>query len=546
MEYLVIIGIVVVISLVTVGLLTGFFGSSSGVSLSQNKLFWESQPVGLSDAGADEQGDNFFVVTNNTSESITLTGYRFGSTVKDFDSSGVQPTISPGEKKVVFIAGQTPCTGSTCSLDNFAFTYKTVNGLDKTSGSNSLVVEKQDRITRLNFAGSALVCVNNVDVGFCSSQGGANSDTNWQTSWNVFDANMKATYLQLPSTSALSLPTLASGQYLTNNGTTLSWSAISSSVDTNMYTAGIMRADNNALLIDLNGGGKSLFNFLDANFTRNVKIDGNLVLNGVIKKDTCPTGWVLVPGDSNFGTNDFCVMKYEAQKSAIMQAVSIQGGTPWTDVSWYDAREACKRSGAHLITNAEWMTIARNISNQATNWQSGTVGSGCMYGGHMDNLPANKLATSDDGTPYSGTLDASTDASKCPFVVNVAGAKASRRTMNLSNGSVIWDISGNVWEWVDEQCANGSGMSSTYWYNSGAWVKWSHANLSDYELYVAGPTSGYTSANGVGQYFGCTTNGNALLRGAGWYNGVDAGAFTMAFSNATSNSYTAFGFRCVR
>ena len=59
-------------------------------------------------------------------------------------------------------------------------------------------------------------------------------------------------------------------------------------------------------------------------------------------------------------------------------------------------------------------------------------------------------------------------------------------------------------------------MSSTYWYNSGAWVEWSHANLSDYELYVAGPTSGYTSAKGVGQYYGCTTNGNALLRGAGW------------------------------
>jgi len=370
-------------------------------------------------------------------------------------------------------------------------------------------------------------------------------DTNWETSWGVFDANMKATYLALPSASPLSLPTLSNGQYLSNNGTSLTWVPLTQTTDTNTQSVGWTNASG-VWLIDLNGGGKSLFNFLDANFTRNVKIDGNLVLNGIMKRDTCPTGWVLVPGDSNFGTNDFCVMKYEAQKSAIMQAVSIQGGTPWTDVSWYDAREACKRSGAHLITNAEWMTIARNISNQASNWQSGTVGSGCMYGGHMDNLPANKLATSDDGTPYSGTLDASTDAVKCPFVVNVAGAKASRRTMNLSNGSVIWDISGNVWEWVDEQCANGSGMSSTYWYNSGAWVKWSHANLSDYELYVAGPTSGYTSANGVGQYFGCTTNGNALLRGAAWTHGVNAGAFALAFTLAPSASYTHIGFRCVR
>jgi formylglycine-generating enzyme required for sulfatase activity len=285
---------------------------------------------------------------------------------------------------------------------------------------------------------------------------------------------------------------------------------------------------------------------IDGNFTRNVFIDGNLTLNGVIKHSTCPSGYVLVPGDSNFGTNDFCVMKYEAQKSAIMQAVSVQGGTAWTDVSWYDAREACKRAGAHLITNAEWMTIARNIQAQASNWQSGVVGSGCLFGGHMDNLPPNKLATADDSLPYSGTNTVSETTVRCPFLVNVDNNKASKRTFTLSNGSVVWDISGNVWEWVDEQCANGSGMSSTYWYNSGAWVDWSHANLSDYELYVAGPLSGYTSANGTGQYYGCTTNGNGLLRGAAWTDGVNAGVFTLNFSIATSLSSANVGFRCVR
>jgi len=308
---------------------------------------------------------------------------------------------------------------------------------------------------------------------------------------------------------------------------------------------------------DLNGGGKSLFNFLDGNFLGNVRVDGNLVLNGVMKRDSCPSGYVLVPGNSDFGTSDFCVMKYEAQdcnatcvangQGAMRQAVSIQGYAPWTDVSWYDAREACRRSGGHLITNAEWMTIARNIEAQASNWQSGVVGSGCLYGGHMDNLPASKLATSDDGTPYYGTLDSSSDAVKCPFEVNVAGAKASKRTMVLSNGEVIWDVSGNVWEWVDEQCANASGYSSTYWYNSGAWVEWTHASLSDYEEFVAGPSdSSYDSTKGVGKYYGCTTNGNALLRGARWSNGVNAGVFTMAFNLSPSKSADNLGFRCVR
>jgi len=59
------------------------------------------------------------------------------------------------------------------------------------------------------------------------------------------------------------------------------------------------------------------------------------------------------------------------------------------------------------------------------------------------------------------------------------------------------------------------GAGSTYLYNS-AWVDWNNANLSDYELYAVGPTSGYASANGIGQYYGCTVNGNELIRGASW------------------------------
>lgn len=289
-----------------------------------------------------------------------------------------------------------------------------------------------------------------------------------------------------------------------------------------------------------------LDNLFDGNFSGNVKIDGNLVLNGVIKRDSCPSGYVLVPGDSDFGTSDFCVMKYEAQKSDIMQAVSVEGGLPWTDVSWWDAREACRRAGGHLITNAEWMTIARNIEAQADNWQSGTVGEGCLYGGHMDNLPSGKLATSDDSNPYFGTNDSNTDPIKCPFQRDVANRKASRRTMVLSNGEIIWDFSGNVWEWVDEQCSDGSGYTSTYWYNIGAWVDWTHAELSDYESYVAGPTSGYTLSNGVGRYYGCTENENALRRGGGWRAGATAGVFTASFGFPPSFSHSHTGFRCVR
>jgi formylglycine-generating enzyme required for sulfatase activity len=501
-EYLIIISIIVVIALVVVGILTGFLDTGNGVSVSENKLFWSSQALGIADAGVDEDGDAFFVVTNNTGSSITLTGYRVNGVSKSF--TGTQPVIASGGKKVVFVDGQDACGGSACSWDDFSLAYTTNLGLTKLSSDNALVLEKQSNISRLSFSGSALVCVNNDDLVACSGSSGESGV-----------------------------------------GT-----------DSNLFSLGFFDVDSNALLIDLNGGGRDLFGFVDGNFSGNVKVDGNLILNGVMKRDSCPSGYVLVPGNSDFGTSDFCVMKYEAQlcdatcvsagNGARAQAVSVQGGSPWTDVSWYDAREACRRSGGHLINNAEWMTIARNIEAQASNWQSGVVGSGCMYGGHMDNLPASKLATSDDGSPYYGTASSDETTVTCPFAAGADNKKASKRTMVLSNGSIVWDLSGNVWEWVDEQCANASGYSSTYWYNSGAWVDWSHASLSDYELYVAGPTSGYTSSNGAGKYYGCTTNGNSLFRGAHWYDGVIAGVFTVSFYYSPFKSFNYIGFRCVR
>jgi len=221
-----------------------------------------------------------------------------------------------------------------------------------------------------NFDGQVLFIDGNIiSAKDINSSGGSSTDTNFET------AGYTAAQILLDTNAQTAC---GDAEVLFGNG---SCGVVSSGfTDSNLFSIGFFDVDSNALLIDFNGGQKSLFNFLDGNFTGNVFIDGNLILNGVIKQSTCPSGYVLVPGNNDFGTNDFCVMKYEAQVSSIKQAVSVQGGSPWTDVSWYDAREACKRSGAHLITNAEWMTVARDIEQQASNWQSGVVGTGCLFG----------------------------------------------------------------------------------------------------------------------------------------------------------------------
>src|SRR5665647_1062811 len=51
---------------------------------------------------------------------------------------------------------------------------------------------------------------------------------------------------------------------------------------------------------------------------------------------TCPTGFIVVPGSSTYGTSDFCVMKYEA-KNVSGVATSRASGTPWVSISQTNA-----------------------------------------------------------------------------------------------------------------------------------------------------------------------------------------------------------------
>lgn len=85
------------------------------------------------------------------------------------------------------------------------------------------------------------------------------------------------------------------------------------------------------------------------------------------------------------------------------------------------------------------MTIAADVLSVKYNWSGGEVGSGYIYSGHNDNAPANALAASTDDTDgYIGTGN------------SVASGDNQRRTLYLSSGDVIWDLSGNVWEWTQQ------------------------------------------------------------------------------------------------
>jgi len=251
---------------------------------------------------------------------------------------------------------------------------------------------------------------------------------------------------------------------------------------------------------------------------------------------TCPVNYIVVPGNSTFSTTDFCAMKYEA-KNVSGVATSTAAGTSWDSITQANAVTASQAScsGCHLITENEWLTIAHNVLNVASNWSGGAVGSGYIYSGHNDNSPANQVAAStNDSDGYNGTG-------------NVSGNQ--RRTLTLSNGQVIWDFAGNAWEWTTGTIT--SNFPGAAGWNYREWNTLSNQGALDPKIipsYGTPAASGWTSAQGIGQLYSRTdTSGTkAFTRGAGFGDTAGAGIFSLNLSAVLAASGGGLGFRVTK
>ncbi len=286
-----------------------------------------------------------------------------------------------------------------------------------------------------------------------------------------------------------------------------------------------------------------------------------------IAGSTTPAGYIPVPGNSTYttggGNKAFLAMAYEAKYDCTADGdgdtaatcsapadsgagldyrdltfdsanvVSTANGAPIVHITQTQALSACP-SGYHLISNAEWMTIVRNAEAQTANWANGTVGSTVAAGGGM--------FRGNVGESTSVGYNASTDP-------DYGTGRDTKAKLTLSNGSEIWDLSGNVWDWNSDTITGAdqpdvSGQSGFAWREYTALT--GYGSLS-YDL-LRPSNSSYNADYGVGRIYhdseSVSSTVYAFLRGGYWNDTSNAGAFALHLNGTPSRQSNNGGFRC--
>lgn len=283
--------------------------------------------------------------------------------------------------------------------------------------------------------------------------------------------------------------------------------------------------------------------------------------------------WVPVPGNGTFGTGNFMVMKYDAScvnmttgqgLTSPLDANGVNGynngaqncstangfvpsslatGNPIVDVSQTQAAQYCASIGAHLMSNAEWQTIAWNAENVAANWNGGVVGTSYMYSGHNDSSP-NQIS-----------IPSANDAQNCigtdgPASCGGTGSNNTQlRTLTLSNGSILWDMGGNLRQWTSDIITGTNLPHGT----AAGWNYYLYPSITTWGTMTqqtVGPlNSAWSSTLGIGEvYSENATDGTTygILRSGDFGSGAAAGVEYFGPGQLGGFTFYAFGFRCAR
>lgn len=279
----------------------------------------------------------------------------------------------------------------------------------------------------------------------------------------------------------------------------------------------------------------------------------------------CPDGYLKIQANTNRSLDEFCVMKYEAKAEKILPdsstdidtegcsagcsttgwasiyhaqsnptgyyPVSTAEGKPWRQITLADAKAACKSRGAKydLISNDEWMAVGEDVIFQNENWSGGSVDNGTVK---RSNSGVDAAGVSYNGADPEG-----------------GDTRNSLASHKLSSGEYIFDLSGNLWEWVEWE--KNSDLAYPGECNTGGWVlngsvncpAW---NVNSYRPIIPNAEISISNIGNMGRLTsssGVTTR--AVARGAGSGNSTFTGIFAMWGSADRTVGYGSVGFRCV-
>lgn len=267
----------------------------------------------------------------------------------------------------------------------------------------------------------------------------------------------------------------------------------------------------------------------------------------------CPSGYVMVPGNASLNSDDFCVMNNEARAwidsdqdevidsgeydldgckeaactsenwgTSTYKPGSTGFGKGWRNLNFQNARAECRSlgTGYDLISNNEWMTIARDAEGMDANWSGGSVGDGCLYSG---NTGATTTCSYNSGGITSGYL-------------------LTKSTLRLSNGNYIYDFSGNLGEWAGWFLSNGVEKKTHSCYQP--YVEIPVFACDAFGLEEFSPTNTtYNTEQSYGK-INATSSGYAI-RGGRANGGDKAGVFALDFQVDKTKVVPNVGFRCV-
>ena len=267
---------------------------------------------------------------------------------------------------------------------------------------------------------------------------------------------------------------------------------------------------------------------------------------------SCPTGFLQVQPMSDYTTLPFCVAKYEMKDDGSGAAVSKAKETPYVNLTKTQAIQKCTDigTGFDLITNDQWQTLALSIEQVTSNWANGAVGNGDLNQGHSDGIPNRALEASKNDDKGCYETEQTCLSSKKTKVWH-----AQRRTHFFSSsGEVIWDLAGNVREWIKDENIFDYGdseyislITDSSHPNAGA-LSGGTTTISRTAKAQFGPSGDYASVFPSGNYGGMgrltIVRQGSITRGGIWSEEHHTGLFSTFTGYHTTQKDTGVGFRC--